>query len=106
MHRSAFTGGVLYFLFYALLAFLSVTFTFSLTLPWVYAAFHRWLARNTYIEGRQLCFDGTGGELFWKYLLWLVLTIVTFGIYGFWLYIKVTAWRVAHTHFADSQPAA
>lgn len=106
MPRSAFTGGVLSFLFYALLAFLAVTFTFSLALPWVYAAFHRWLARNTYIEGRQLRFDGTGGELFWKYLLWLVLTIVTFGIYGFWLYIKVTAWRVAHTHFADPYPAA
>lgn len=106
MPRSTFTGGVLSFLFYSLLAFLAVTFTFSLALPWVYAAFHRWLAAHTTIDGRPLRFDGTGSELFWHFLLWLVLTVLTFGIYGFWLYIRLTAWRVSHTHFADARPAA
>ena len=100
--RSEFTGGVLACLFFSLLFFLSVTFTFSLTFPWVYAAFERWIARNTVIDGRSLVFTGTGSELFWHYLLWLILTVVTFGIYGFWLFIKLTAWKVRHTHFADT----
>ena len=25
---------------------------------------------------------------------------LTFGIYGFWLFNKMTNWRVKHTHFA------
>lgn len=99
-NRSEFTGGALRYLFYWLLGCLAFSFTFGLAFPWVYAAFHRWLAENTRIDGRQLVFEGTGSGLFWPYLLWLVLTFVTFGIYSFWLFKNLTAWRVRRTHFA------
>lgn len=94
-NRSEFTGSALRYLFYWLLGCLAFSFTFGLAFPWVYAAFHRWLAENTRIDGRQLVFDGTGSGLFWPYLLWLVLTFVTFGIYSFWLFKNLTAWRGA-----------
>ncbi len=63
--------------------------------------FQSWVCRNTIIDGRRLRFDGTGSQLFGNYIKWLLLTFITFGIYGFWLFNKMTYWRVKHTHFAD-----
>ena len=33
-------------------------------------------------------------------LAYIFLTAITFGIYGFWLSIKMKQWIVKHTHFA------
>ena len=33
--------------------------------------------------------------------IWFLLTIITLGIYGFWLSIKMRQWVVKHTHFQD-----
>jgi hypothetical protein len=33
---------------------------------------------------------------------WWFFTIITLGIYGFWLFNKMTAWRVKHTHFVGN----
>lgn len=40
-------------------------------------------------------------QLFGKWVLWLLLTIVTVGIYGFWVNIKLKKWKIQHTRFAD-----
>ena len=61
---------------------------------------YRWEARHTVINGHRLWFDGTAMQLFGMWIRWLLLTVVTFGIYGFWVAIKVKQWKVAHTHFA------
>ncbi len=36
-----------------------------------------------------------------KWIKWWFFTIITFGIYVFWLNIKVTQWITKHTHFID-----
>ncbi|MBF1355611.1 MAG: DUF898 family protein, partial [Mogibacterium diversum] len=51
------------------------------------------------IEGRRLEFDGTAVQLFGNWIKWLLLTIATFGIYGFWVSIKLRQWKTMHTHF-------
>ena len=68
--------------------------------PWAVCIKQRWLARNTIIDGKRLTFDGTGGQLFGNYIKWLLLTIITLGIYSFWLSIKMQQWIVKHTHHA------
>lgn len=98
--ESRFEGSVLgYIGFYVL--FICCIFTLGLAVPWVEAAFCGWIARNTVIEGRRLDFDGTGSQLFGNYILWLLLTFITFGIYSFWLFNKMMQWRTKHTFFAD-----
>ena len=62
---------------------------------------YRWEAKHTVINGHRLTFDGTAAQLFGKWILWLFLTIITVGIYGFWVAIKLKKWKVSHTHFAD-----
>lgn len=44
-------------------------------------------------------FDGTVLNLYAHWIKWLLLTIITFGIYGFWVCIAVKKWKTKHTHF-------
>lgn len=43
-------------------------------------------------------FDGTAMQLFGHWIKWLLLTIITLGIYGFWLNIRLQQWITKHTH--------
>ena len=99
-NRSEFTGGLLGLICINILQGLLITITLGFGAPWAMCMKERWIAKNTYIEGRQLAFDGTGAQLFGSYIKWFLLTLITFGIYGFWLEIKMKQWLVKHTHFA------
>lgn len=98
--ESKFTGGLLGMIGIGILQGLIITFTLGLGLPWAVCLKQRWIAKHTVIDGRKLTFDGTGGQLFGNYIKWFLLTIITFGIYGFWLTIKMQQWITKHTHFA------
>ena len=99
--QSEFTGGAFAYFFRTLAVSLVSSITFGLLLPTMICWQQRWVARHTYINGRQQVFDGKGIELFGKYLLWLLLTIVTLGIFMIWLPVKVKRWTTKHTHFVD-----
>ena len=62
---------------------------------------YNWKVKHTVIDGRRLYFDGTAIQLFGNWIKWWVLTLVTFGIYGFWLNIKLTQWITKHTYHAN-----
>lgn len=100
--ESKFTGGLLGLIGINLLQGFLMMITLGLAFPWTVCIKQRWLARHTYLDGRQLVFDGTGGQLFGNYIKWFLLTIVTFGIYGFWLSLKMQAWIVKHTHIVET----
>ena len=96
--ESKFNGGLLGMIGIGILQGLIITFTLGLGLPWAVCVKQRWIAKHTIIDGRQLTFDGTGGQLFGNYIKWFLLTIITFGIYSFWLSIKMQQWVTKHTH--------
>lgn len=78
-----------------------ITFiSFGLLFPWATCMVYAWETSHTVIDGRRLRFDGNGGELFLNWIKWFLLTLLTLGIYGFWLEIKVRQWKAKHTHFA------
>ena len=77
-----------------------IAFTLGIGTPWAICLKESWYAKHTKIDGRQVTFDGTGLQLFGTYIKWFLLTIVTLGIYSFWLSIKMKAWVVSHTHLA------
>lgn len=98
--KSEFTGGLLGLIGINILQWLLIFITLGLGVPWAVCIKERWIARHTIIDGRQLTFDGNGGQLFGNYIKWFLLTILTFGIYGFWLDIKMKQWITRHTHHA------
>mgnify|MGYP003442964178 FL=1 len=55
---------------------------------------YRWEAKHTVINGYRLAFDGKGAQLFGRYLLWLLLTILTVGLFLIVLANKIKKWKI------------
>lgn len=106
MGESVFTGSMFGLLGIDLATIFLSALTFGLAYPWLLCWRESWYAEHTYINGKQLYFDGTGGQWFGRWLLWALLTIITLGIYGLWVPIKIEQWRVKHTHFVDAYKPA
>ena len=102
MEKSKFNGGLLGLIGINILAALLVLVTLSIGLPWAICMKERWYAKHTVIDGKQLVFDGNGGQLLGQYIKWILLTIITIGIYSLWLGIKMKQWVVSHTHTVDA----
>ena len=96
--ESKFTGGLFGLICVNVLEYLLTLITLGLAYPWAVCIKESWIANHTILDGRQVYFDGTGGQLFGNYLKWFLLTIITLGIYGFWLHINMKKWIVKHTH--------
>ncbi len=102
-YPSRFTGGAFAYFFIQLLTILVSIISLTLLLPAMLCWEKRWECKHTYIHGRQLRFDGRGAQLFGRWLLWILLSIVTLTIYlFFFLPIAKEKWIVKHTHFADN----
>jgi uncharacterized membrane protein YjgN (DUF898 family) len=61
----------------------------------------KWEAKHTVINGKRLKFDGKAIQLLGNWILWLILTVITFGIFTFWIPIKLTKWKTKHTSFIE-----
>ena len=104
--ESKFEGSVLGFIGYGLILVILTICTFGIAYPWGEVMFRRWICRNMIIDGQRLTFDGTGLQLFGSYIKWWFFTIITLGIYGFWLFNKMTAWRVKTYAFLGNNKRA
>ncbi|BBM39008.1 membrane protein [Leptotrichia hofstadii] len=62
---------------------------------------YAWKINHTVIEGRRLKFNGSAIGLFGNWIKWLLLIVVTLGIYGFWVNIKLEQWKVKNTTFLN-----
>ncbi|AEB30492.1 conserved hypothetical protein [Carnobacterium sp. 17-4] len=60
-----------------------------------------WKINNTVIEGKRMRFNGSAFSLFSHWIKWLLLTIITLGIYGFWVTIKLEDWKARNTTFVS-----
>lgn len=100
--ESKFTGGALMnaavWWVVGFVSAITLGFGYPAMLCWV----ERWKAEHTYLNGRQLAFDGKGGQLFGKFIVWSLLSLITVGIYLIFVSVKMRAWVAKHTHFADN----
>jgi uncharacterized membrane protein YjgN (DUF898 family) len=95
-----FDGGALGYLGIRLAAFVLMLVTFGLAAPWSIVLFQRWKASHTYISGRRLAFVGSGWSLWGHYIKWWFLSLITVGIYTFWVVPRMIKWTVENTDFA------
>lgn len=98
---SYFDGSLLSYAAWLILGGLMTFFTFGLAYPWAVTNIYRWEINHTVIDGRRLYFSGSGWALFGQWIKWWFLIIITFGIYGFWIHIKLLEWKTRHTSFID-----
>ena len=100
-NRSYFDGGLLSYVGWIILGSLLISCTFGICYPWALCMIYGWKINHTVIEGRRLQFNGTAVGLFGNWIKWLLLIVVTLGIYSFWVHIKLEQWRVKNTTFLN-----
>ncbi|PQM50334.1 DUF898 domain-containing protein [Mycolicibacter virginiensis] len=103
-HQFAFDGGAGTYLGTAVLAFLITVLTLGICYPFGLVLRERWRAKHSYIEGRQLAFTGSAWGLFGMWWKWLILIIITVGIYGFWVGPRLARWKWENTSWAQHTP--
>jgi uncharacterized membrane protein YjgN (DUF898 family) len=96
-----FDGGAATYVGTSILAFLVTVLTLGIAYPYAVVLKERWIAKHTYVEGRQLVFNGTGIGLFGHWIKWFFFCIITLGIYGFWVAPRLRKWIVERTDFKD-----
>ncbi|CZQ87355.1 Hypothetical protein Tpal_885 [Trichococcus palustris] len=98
-NNSYFDGGLTQLIIISLLGAIITGLTFGICYPWALCMQYKWKIEHTVIEGRRLEFHGTALSLFGNWVKWLFLLIITFGIYGFWVGIKLEDWKAKNTNF-------
>ena len=68
--ESKFTGGLLGMIGISILQSIIIMFTLGIGTPWAICIYQKWHADHTIIDGRQVYFDGTGGQLFGNFIKW------------------------------------
>ena len=99
---SEFNGGLLGYIGISLLTGFIISITLTLGTAWAMCMYHRWVAKHTKINGKQVVFDGKGIQLFGKYIAWFFLGIITLTIYWWWLPIKQQQWIMKHTYLEET----
>jgi len=103
-NESYFDGGVFQRLGWTILGGLVTVFTLGICYPFAVCWLYDWEAKHTVIDGRRLKFTGSAGGLFGTWIICLLLTIVTLGIYGFYVPIKIRKWSESNTFFENEIP--
>ncbi|MFA6852099.1 MAG: DUF898 family protein [Bacilli bacterium] len=101
--ESKFTGHAFGLLGINILCVLLILITLTLGLPAAIAMKQRWETKNTIIDNNQLEFLGQGINLFGQYIKWLLLSIITIGIYSLWIPLKFENWIVSNTKLLNSK---
>ncbi len=101
--KSKFTGGAFANFFINLAAKFVTLITLGILYPFMATWKEKWMAKHTYINGRQLEFDGNGFQFWGRYMLWWLLSVVTLGVYYVvFMSIGVSKWRTKHLHYVDT----
>jgi uncharacterized membrane protein YjgN (DUF898 family) len=99
--ESKFKGGVLDTVIAIFIAGLISGCSLGIAMPWAVAHLVKYFYEHTEIDGKQLVFEGNPSALFKDYIKWFLLTCVTFGIYGFWVIVKMSNWVAENTHVVE-----
>ena len=98
---SYFDGGLLELIGWRILSFLITVFTLGIGAPWGKCMLYNYQFKHTVYNGKRLKFEGTGGDLFVNYFKWILLSIITLGIYAFVVPVRKARWVVSNLHFED-----
>jgi ABC-type Fe3+ transport system permease subunit len=87
-------------------ALLIAALAMQICYPFAIVLRERRRARHSYIDGQQLVFTGSAWNLLGKWIKWLLLSIVTLGIYLFWVGPRLQRWVWEHTDLASLEPGS
>ena len=77
--------------------------TLGIGYAWGECLYLKYKLGHTVLNEKRLKFEGDGSQLFVENFKWSFLTLITFGIYGFWVPVKRINWVVSNIHFEDEE---
>lgn len=92
-----FDGGGLDFIGTGILSFLITVCSFGFFAPWGICMYYNWEVKHTIVNGQRMKFNGSALGLFGLWIKWWFLSIITLGIYGFWVYPDLRRWIAKNT---------
>lgn len=95
-----FDGGGLDFIGTGILSFLVTFLTFGICAPWGICMYFKWETEHTIVDGRRMKFTGSAFGLFGLWIKWWALSVITLGIYGFWMYPDLRRWIAKNTQLS------
>ncbi len=98
---SKFDAGLLKLIGTNLLNMLILLCTLGIMLPWAICMKQEFFVKHTIILGKRQNFDGKGIQFFGLWIKYVLLIIVTLGIYSFWIPISLKRWIVSHIHYVE-----
>ena len=98
---SYFDGGLIELIGWRLLSFLITAITLGIAAPWGACMIYSYQINHTVYNGKRLKFEGTGGDLFVNAFKWVLLSIVTLGIYVLFIPVRKTQWVISNIHYED-----
>jgi len=96
-----FDGGAATYVGTAVLAFFIFVASLGFAYPFALVLRERWRAKHSLINGQRLAFNGTATGLFGLWIKWFLLSLITFGIYLFWVGPRIAQWKWQHTGFEN-----
>lgn len=100
---SYFDGKLLELIGWQLLSILITGLTLGIGRPWAECMLYNYQLKHTVYNGKRLKFEGTGGDLFVNKFKWIFFTIITLGIYAFFIPVRRTKWVISNIHFEDEE---
>lgn len=99
--NSFFDGGLFSYIGWNILGAILTVFTLGICYPWALCLIYGWKINHTVIDGHRMRFSGSAVGLFGNWIKWLLLSIITLGIYLFWVGIKLEDWKSKNTNFIN-----
>ncbi len=90
------------YLFHLLFYYLINVLSLFLLLPYTYVLKTRYVLSNTYIDNKPLSFNGSVKDAYMKFGLYFFLSIITLGIFYFFIKGKLVKWEIENTNFQGS----
>lgn len=75
--------------------------TLLIGVPFAMSWMARWRCNHTVLDGRRLSFDGKAVQLLGKYVVWLLLSVVTLGVYAWFIPNRLNKWKAKHTRITE-----
>lgn len=98
---SYFDGKFTHFLGYKYLSsFLKMS---GIGAAWGEEAWGHYKYNHSIYDGKRVKFEGKGLDLFPEMFKWTLFSILTFGIYLFWVPVRKEQWLVSHLHYEDEE---
>ncbi len=101
--KGDFDGWFWQFVGWEVLGIIITVFTLGLGYPLAYVLSCKWEYKHTVYDGKRLNFDGSSLELFKKWIVWILLSIVTIGIFAIFIPKKLLRWKLSNLHIAGEE---